>query len=86
MDTTLSTTFTRPYPASSTLIRTGAYGCARSTPKGPVALSIKRVYGHPVERKILPHLTLMPEQDRIELDKALLPLFDFTKIGPCPSF
>src|ERR1035438_8932378 len=61
-------------PSPGALVGVGDDMRAGPATQAAIALRVQRVDGHPVQRQVLPHLALVPEQDRVELQQAFVAL------------
>ena len=59
-------------PAAGAFVRVGHDVRAGGAAERTVALGVERVDGHAVEGEVLPDLALVPDQDGVEFDKALV--------------
>ena len=70
-----------PYPAPGPFIGADGDLRARRAAQRSVPFVVKRIDLHMIQRHLLPYLALVPDKDRVELDKAGIALLDFLEIG-----
>src|SRR3990172_3686878 len=81
VDAALAAALASSDPAPGPLVRTADDPGARLAAERAVALRVQRIYGHLVERQVLPDLAFVPDQDRVQLDQAFVTHLDLLEVG-----